>query len=340
MFRTLNAWRGIFILLIFIHHCYVIPWSNQNGFGSTGVTYFFFLSGFLLAYHYKRSIVENTFSYSNFLIKRITKIYPIHWIVAIFFLWLTWDEVLMKAVPLNFMLLQSWFPLYKVYFSLNGASWFLSSIVFCYIAFPFLVRFFEKWGKGALILFVIYAFAWILYSELYPPINEGWGNKAGWYNHNPMSRVVDFGCGILCCYLYDYLKTISIKIPPYLTTVAEIFCCILITILLYDYSLLPWGLDKIVMAMFILTFALQERGILSKLLQNRALMYMGKISFSFYIIHTAVICGFDYNLPFHYSVTALIELGITLILSIMSFHLLEPYTSKMMSKILKRAIKR
>lgn len=338
MFRTLNVWRGIFILLIFIHHCYVIPWSYQNGFGATGVTYFFLLSGFLLAYHYKRPIVENTFSYSDFLIKRVSKIYPLHWIVALFFVWLTWDEVLGKAIPLNFMLLQSWFPLYKVYFSLNGTSWFLSSIVFCYFVFPLLIRFFEKWGKTAWLLFMLYALGWILFSELYPPINEGWGNKAGWYNHNPMSRVVDFGCGILCCNIYNWLKSLNIKVPAYLPTIAEVVCCLLIVILLYDHSLLPWGLDKIAVGLFILTFALQEKGLLSRLLQNRLFMYLGKISFSIYIIHAAVICGIDYNLPFHYGVSSIIILGITLLLSALSYHLLEPYTSQRMSTFLKKII--
>lgn len=56
MFYSLNALRGVFISLIFFHHCYHIAGINQFHFGRIGVMFFFMLSGFVLMHSHRAQI--------------------------------------------------------------------------------------------------------------------------------------------------------------------------------------------------------------------------------------------------------------------------------------------
>ena len=60
MIRSFTGWRYIFAVAIFMHHYQIDGKSVLQAGGVIGVTFFFILSGFLLAYGYKKWI---TFSF-------------------------------------------------------------------------------------------------------------------------------------------------------------------------------------------------------------------------------------------------------------------------------------
>lgn len=86
-FPPLTGIRAIAAYLVYIHH--YNPFSVQR-FGvpihlftnefHVGVTFFFVLSGFLIAYRYMEM---KNFSWKNFLINRAARIYPIWFILTI-----------------------------------------------------------------------------------------------------------------------------------------------------------------------------------------------------------------------------------------------------------------
>lgn len=43
------------------------------------------------------------------------------------------------------MLIQSWIPIRNIYFSLNGVSWYLSSLLFAYFCFPYVWAMMSRW---------------------------------------------------------------------------------------------------------------------------------------------------------------------------------------------------
>ena len=142
MIRSFTGWRYIFAVAIFMHHYQIDGKSVLQAGGVIGVTFFFILSGFLLAYGYKKRLMTREISTSDFYKARAVKLYPLHILcfAAVFLLgirnFVTAD--LPKAV-LNLFLLQSWVPSPDYYMSYNAVSWFLSDELFFYLMFPFVL---------------------------------------------------------------------------------------------------------------------------------------------------------------------------------------------------------
>ena len=109
--------------------------------------FFFVLSGFVLTLAYgNKDIKLNLKSEGKFLLKRLKKVYPLYFvmllIMAIYYISLTMlgktdHSVLdyIKYFITDIFMVQSWIPKKEYYMSLNGVSWFLATLVFCYIIF-------------------------------------------------------------------------------------------------------------------------------------------------------------------------------------------------------------
>jgi acyltransferase len=151
-----------------MHHYQIDGKSVLQAGGAIGVTFFFILSGFLLAYGYKKRLMTREISTSDFYKARAVKLYPLHILcfAAVFLLgirnFVTAD--LPKAV-LNLFLLQSWVPSPDYYMSYNAVSWFLSDELFFYLMFPFVLPVLlngsgKKIAVGAGIFAISYSAFW------------------------------------------------------------------------------------------------------------------------------------------------------------------------------------
>ena len=117
--------------------------------GNIAVSYFFYLSGFVLYKAYQSQLLQNTFRPSVFLINRFSRIYPLYFLALLFFLiisHLTWQqEIFTSKSLLSALLLQSWFSGEEL--SLNYPGWSLSNEIFFYICFPSIVGLYQKNNK-------------------------------------------------------------------------------------------------------------------------------------------------------------------------------------------------
>lgn len=81
MINTLTSLRLIFALMVFGAHCYVIDDFFDLHFfkgGFVGVSFFFVLSGFIIAYNYQKKLSESKMTKRSFWVARIARIYPLH----------------------------------------------------------------------------------------------------------------------------------------------------------------------------------------------------------------------------------------------------------------------
>ena len=79
MINTLTSLRFIFALMVFGAHCYTIDKFFDTHFfkeGFVGVSFFFVLSGFIIAYNYQKKFSENKIAKRAFWVARIARIYP------------------------------------------------------------------------------------------------------------------------------------------------------------------------------------------------------------------------------------------------------------------------
>lgn len=197
MIKELVPLRFVLILMIFFHHA-----ANFAGGGSAGVAYFFVLSGFCMMLGYRDKVMDSDFSYVGYLKKRVRKVLPLHWItLAVVVVMLLVEEHRiggLRTLLTNALLLQSWIPDMRVYFSYNAVSWYLSTALFATIMFPVLVSFFErigkhdKWTIGVLLVAMYGVIAWRM------PIAD---RHAMLYIH-PVARLVDFVVGMYAAYVW------------------------------------------------------------------------------------------------------------------------------------------
>ncbi len=136
--------------------------------GQTAVSYFFVLSGFVMALAYYRP--GQKFDLRGYFVARFSRIYPIYilsfLLTALFYLDLMakmkWPKILA-----NVFLYQAWIPLYSQ--SFNMAAWSLSVEAFFYLIFPVFAMCLPRISTRRIITFalVFWVLSQLLHSILY-----------------------------------------------------------------------------------------------------------------------------------------------------------------------------
>lgn len=342
MLNSLTSLRFFFAFAVFLSHLTFVKrdlaWYNflkNNVFfeGYLGVGFFFILSGFVLALNYENKIIENpNFNKKKFYIARIARIYPLHvltfCVMLPFVILNVWQGTFHWDIAgANLFLLQSYIPIKDFYFSINNVSWSISTELFFYFMFPFYVIWLYKFPKLKYILLL--AIPIIIFAE--PYFRTDMKMEKAIFYINPLVRSLDFILGIITCQIYKKIKKSPINFSK--GTLIELAAIIVLSIFFYfhndvarafRYGIYYW----IPMVGIVLIFALQ-RGFFSKLLQHKTLVYLGEISFAFYMIHMIVIKYGNQYLP---AINDFLKIGIyfavALILSALTFEYFEKPVAK------------
>lgn len=341
MIHSLTSLRLIFAMMVFGAHCYVIDsFFNAHCFkeGFVGVSFFFVLSGFIIAYNYQHRLQEKQIEKKTFWVARIARVYPLHWL-TLFIAALSGNYVIasggmdwMTHFLASLTLTNAYIPKADYFFSFNSPSWSLCCEQLFYFCFPFLVPLARDYRR-LLYLFLAAAVIVVVGMSLTPQD----AIKGYWYV-NPITRFPDFIVGMLLFRLYEKLKEKEITARQ--GSAMEILSVIVFMTFyllapevpkVYRYSCYYW----LPVATVLISFALQK-GILSKALNNRWLITGGEISYSFYLLHLLVLLPYaewqktaDVKIAWYYSVPALFA-GI-LLLSYLSYR----YFEKPMNKRIK-----
>jgi peptidoglycan/LPS O-acetylase OafA/YrhL len=272
-----------------------------------GVSFFFVLSGFILAYVYPELSTYKDVRY--FLHARFARIWPAHlatFLLAFWMLSLNWD---FKVALANLALVHAWIPYPLFYFSYNAPSWSISTEFFFYLAFPVLIYRWEQNWPIKILLSGGMLIALILFSNLaHLP-----GNGGSLLYINPVSRVFEFIFGIFLSFFWrnNKDKTYWNMKNATIMEIAVILLCGLsmrYTLPIEEWafaawpgpafsqwlegsgSMLPFGLLIYVMAI--------GQGKISKILSHSYLVLLGEISFSLYLLHQIFLRYYQMNLAF------------------------------------------
>lgn len=345
MISSLQSWRFLFALMIFLHHS-----AGFNVGGSCGVAFFMMLSGFVMAIGYGEKCVQTSFNYMDFMKKRLIRLYPLHLLCLLLFIviqLLASNKIEWLALMPNFLLIQSWFPNSFYYFSGNAVSWCLADMIFFYVCFPFLIKGYS-WCNKKVLSFVLFTLFTFYFGIVYVIPNE----KAHAFLYIfPLFRLLDFIIGILIYYLYTFLVEgkIDEKLQSFSyvrKTLIECIPIILLLLFMFAFPLIPLKIYCasyywMPMGFIILAFALFNKngGGISHLLSNRKLIMLGDISFSFYMLHWLVIicCNKAFrilNIDMLWELRLCLELLISLIASFYIYYYEKRCTSYLKSKFL------
>lgn len=188
---------------IFWRHCAItkLPFDM----GARTCEFLFLVSGFLVAYNYVGRDVPATWSKSaSYATSKVIKMWPPHFIafliVFIFATQTPFTKTNLLKAALNLSLLQSWSPTMEVFFSFNGASWFLSSLIFCYFMAPMLLRFVKDVPRSAFYFVIITIIRFMI--EAVPIFSDVRFWQMNLHVH-PIVRCLEFFMGMLTVPLFS-----------------------------------------------------------------------------------------------------------------------------------------
>lgn len=299
---SLTGLRFVAALYIFLFHIQIRWPLVQHGAmrrfleqGGIGMSLFFVLSGFVLAYRYG----DGRTGIKDYLVNRFARIYPVYAVAALVTIyWIGVDfgsgssiavvkglaqgSVLIFA---NIFLVQAWFPQFFSYWN-DGGSWSISVEVFCYALLPFVLPALVRLSYKQMIRFAGLCY---LLGAL-PGISLFLFNTpaAGVFYSMPIFRLSEFLMGVCVC-----LAVKSGRVKEFGSVVQALVILVFVAYLGILGSVMPlyighnW-ITLPVIAFMILSLA-RGKGVFAVLLQSRLAVWLGKVSYSFYSFQVLII---------------------------------------------------
>ncbi len=320
-------------------------------FGDGAVSFFFVLSGFILAHVY----LGQMHSFKDirvFWFKRWARIWPLHLVCLLLWVAVFWGPNNLSTglktnwpkLIANLCLVQTWIPSYQWGFSFNGVSWSISNEMFFYAVFPLLLFLPRK----LLFLFVPVWFValGVILQNNWSAFTESLDNPTVVVHLNPVYRVGEFMIGVVTRRLFQ-VRDWSVGRPKFFASfiwevmVIGLFFASWYYLLGYHRQhvykttfpefapLVDWlrffGFAP-VFAFLIYVFS-RSQGPFAWLLSRPLSVYLGEISFSLYMVHSILISVteslfFNSGTPSPWLVVVAIS-SFSILASIVLYHLVE-----------------
>jgi len=263
-FASLDGWRGISILLVLATH--LLPLGpkvfrlNETT-GPMGMALFFTLSGFLIT-----NFLLHRSSVTDFLIRRLFRIIPLAWLYITIALYISSSTPDVWRAHLLFY--ANWPPMKLT--AMTSHIWSLSVEMQFYVGIALLVRFFSK--KALLFIpLICVAFTVNRYlNDVHIAINTYY-------------RIDEILAGSVLALVYNHkLGTVARNL---LTLIHPFFIFLLLIISCHPDSGWMNYFRPYLAAILVGNTLISSNSTLSRLLDNRALIYIATISYALYIIH-------------------------------------------------------
>lgn len=285
---ALDGLRFVAAMHIVLFHTLHIGWLRPVNWGSTSTSFFFVLSGFVLAYAYSSEEGGLRVSARDFWWRRFARLYPLAvltQLAVIPFAWSTYapEERGVRAAAV-LTGLQGWFP--SIADSFNSPGWSVSVLAFCYLLFPGLLSVLRGWTPRRLAAALAGVWLWCM-----APSAAGLllGADAFWrsaVHHHPLSRLPEFVFGVVLARLFVAMPRARVPRGTVLAGVALLSGALL---LLPDaaFPLAHNGLLAPLHGLVIVGLA-AGGGVAARVLSLRPFRELGHASFALFLVHVPV----------------------------------------------------
>lgn len=270
-----------------------------NRAGYAGVTLFFVLSGFVIAYNYLERFEAGMSprSVGDYFAARLARVYPLYF----FFIFFGWVAQGLPSPPwAHILAIQTWSADAKLAFSVNAAAWSVGVEVFLYLAFPLLIPVFVRLGVFSSLRRLQVAAALVslamLYAALYftlsgqnalPVEDPASGHR--WLYRNPATRLGDFLLGIFgAVYFMRFAKTdrATVRRWGFVTVLAAMLMLVLLASKPMYRSAFSWDVAYALPALLVIVgLAMNGETLISRVLASPALVLLGEASYALYLLH-------------------------------------------------------
>ncbi len=352
--RFIDSLRGIAILGVILVHTsqygtsiYTAGEHLYPGFinrifeqGARGVQLFYVVSAFTLFL----SFYERTQSYANFngirfFIRRIFRVIPIFWLAILYYGFIKsflFDNNQIVTNPVyvisNLTLLNSLHPGSNIV----PGGWSISVEMLFYIMLPFLYKFITNTNKAVLFTLITISIS-IFYNFFFFTFFPKTSTLEFFHFTSIPNQLPIFGFGIIAFFLV-YKKDYTIN--PYLLFTISVMLVLQLTLVRFIPNHILFGIS------FMLLIIAGDN---IPFLKNSIIAYLGKISYSAYFIHFAVLSVLNRNnfIDFYATTTQpnalinmairyLLVLAIVIPISTISYYLIELPTQKLGKQLIKK----
>ena len=307
--KSLTSIRFFAVMFIVLHHLRIafqpsiLSNSRFGNFGVIGVTFFLFLSGFVIVLNYSKfsQLKESLY----FLWNRIIRIYPVHiftFFISLIILYVWNQPIEIPMAIINIFLVQSYSPLQKIFFSFNSVSWILSTLFFFYLIFAIA----NHKPKSFIWVFLI-SLTSLTLSMDYIEKNQSANGLWLLYIFPPNRLLVCLG-GVGSSLLFlKFQKSLKNSMGRTLATTLEIIALLSIVDFIF-WGNVTWLLNEMLLFMtfpfakslnllnkhyiastipvFLLLMSFGfEKGLFSRLLTKPLFVFLGELSFSIFMFH-------------------------------------------------------
>ena len=301
--------------------------------GAVGVNVFFVLSGFILYYGYHSKKINIT----EFILKRLAKIYPTYLVGLIIFLIVTLimsikTEYFFEVIMMNLLMVQSYLPHFAQSWY-GGGSWSISTEFFFYFCFPFILKFISDISKNKTLTLIVFFYFISFTFGILTNFNI---LKFSFSYAFPPARISEFIIGVLTAHLVFKHK---IKINIYFSIIIIFICALLFySKLRFLYGYVIQNIIVIPLMIIILSNSIESKNNILGFLGNKVFEYLGKVSYSFYIIQLPIMLFLD-NENYLEKTNSLLYFSVALIINLVSAILLYELIENPLHKILGKKIK-
>lgn len=301
---ALTGVRFYAAVLVYLNHLVFLPGGGflrgQTLFvlGGLGVTFFFVLSGFILAYNYEPTFRTSIpgMAYRLFLWDRFSKIYPTYLLTLLLALPVSMKSPTLPldwaAVPVQLALIQCWLPfaLPPYYAYLNSVGWSISCEALFYLTTPLLIAGFTRvrpawigWLAAATASLIVYAGL----LRLLPPGNPAAELYFG--ERFALVRLADFAIGT--CLGVALSRSGPIR-EPWAGIVQGVGLLWLAAAVFFGPGL-PWWCRGALLTtpgiVLLILGLVRQRGCLVRHLSHPWIRRLGVTSFGFYLFHHLIL---------------------------------------------------
>ncbi|MFV9686828.1 acyltransferase family protein [Pantoea sp. KXB45] len=295
-------------LLVFLFHSSLpsdlAPFSDptiQHGFtvivgkaGWLGVSYFFILSGFIMVWSAKKDDTAG-----DFYLRRFAKIYPTHCLTLIIaFIFGAVSLYQYKLWFSNLFLLNTWIDDVHYFFVGNRPSWSLCIEAMFYLSFPFLFRVMkaipEKFDVQGLIIVTLASL--LVQTGIYYGVESNHlmgafpiSQRHFWVSYIfPPSRIFEFVAGMFAARLL--INGRALILPKTASMTLLLITYIGSMFLPYQFSMSVVFIIPV--CLLIISMAGDDLKNRNTLLNSKLSVWLGEISYSFYMVHFLVLFYF------------------------------------------------
>lgn len=296
--QSIAGLKVIAVWLIFWWHSWLT--NPPCDLGARCCEFFFVASGFFVFLSHQNTSGFCTWKASaEYIKKRLISIWPVHFLAFCLCLCsMPPADIFTKSTLIrgliNLTLIQSWSNAERTFFSFNGPSWFLSSLLFCYFLVPVLLRMIRRKRKILLLFPVVFLVRYAVEEIGFYYPNEYWIFSV---HLSPVLRMMEFFLGMMtgamwsnvCGHCDKWCKKQNSALIFGGFTVMEAAALYLtgtVWITRQNY----WGRAKFVLWICAIVFLFAfDMGFLSRLLAFKPVRWFASIQFEFFMFHIPVI---------------------------------------------------